>query len=178
MPRSPVAYHSAILIPVLIAAAIYGTERISRWSKKYSAKKLTSLVLIASFISCYLLAPLPLPGAVNTWKPVHFLNLPDSTVHTIRSLIGIEASVSAQANIGSHFSQRREIYRFPNNDQLRQQLVSAYSSKGDMRGAINICWFAVTPSNVTCDPSTKSTTMSTDSFDPSPKCSTGSSCPR
>jgi len=41
----------------------------------------------------------------------------------------------------------RAIYRFPNNDELRQQLVSAYSSKGDMRGAINICWKILRQSN-------------------------------
>jgi len=72
------------------------------------------LTLIASVISCYFFAPLPLPGAANSWKPTHFLNLPDPIVHTMRSAIGEEASVSAQANIGSHFSQRREIYRYPN----------------------------------------------------------------
>jgi hypothetical protein len=32
----------------------------------------------------------------------------------IRSLVGDNASVSAQANVGSHFSQRHEIYRYPN----------------------------------------------------------------
>jgi len=114
MPRSPFGYHSASLIPVLTVAAIYGVERISRWNKKYSAKELTNLVLIASFVSCYILAPLPLPGAANHWRPTHFLNLPDPSVLTIRFLIDEEASVSAQSNIGSHFSQRREIYRYPN----------------------------------------------------------------
>jgi predicted Zn-dependent protease len=34
----------------------------------------------------------------------------------------------------------RAAYRFPENDELRRQMVSAYSRKGDMRGAINICW--------------------------------------
>lgn len=114
MPRSPFAYHTASLVPVLIAAAIYGTKRISRWNKKYSAKELTNLVFMASFISCYILAPLPLPGAANHWRPTHFLNLPDPSVLTIRFLIDEEASISAQSNIGSHFSQRREIYRYPN----------------------------------------------------------------
>ena len=41
----------------------------------------------------------------------------------------------------------RAIYRFPNNDELRRQLVTAYSSKGDMRGAINICWKILRQSN-------------------------------
>lgn len=34
----------------------------------------------------------------------------------------------------------RAVYRFPDNDELQKQLVSAYSTKGDLRGAINICW--------------------------------------
>ena len=55
-----------------------------------------------------------MPGAVNHWKPTNFLNLPDPSVSAIRSFLDEKASVSAQANIGSHFSQRREIYRYPN----------------------------------------------------------------
>lgn len=112
--RSPFTYHSAILVPVFTVAAIYGTERISRWNKKFSAIELTGLVLIANFIGGYCLAPLPLPGARNFWKPAHFLKLPDPIVQTIRYAVGEEASVSAQANVGAHFSQRKEIYRFPN----------------------------------------------------------------
>ena len=115
LPRSPFAYHSVSIVPVLITAAIYGTARISRWSKKFSAIELAGLVFIVNFIGGYCLAPLPLPGARNFWKPVHFLNLPDPIIHTIRSVIGEEASVSAQTNIGAHFSQRREIYQYPNN---------------------------------------------------------------
>ena len=41
----------------------------------------------------------------------------------------------------------RAIYRFPNNNELHRQLVTAYSSKGDMRGAINICWKILRQSN-------------------------------
>lgn len=114
MPKSPFAYHSVSLVPVLTVAAIYGSKRISRWSKKFSIKELVSFVLIASFLGGYFFAPLPLPGAKNVWAPVRFLNCPDPSVSTIRSMVGEEASISAQANIGSHFSQRREIYRYPN----------------------------------------------------------------
>ena len=41
----------------------------------------------------------------------------------------------------------RAVYRFPNNDQIRQQLVEAYSKKGNMKGAINICWKILRRSN-------------------------------
>ena len=71
-------------------------------------------MVITSFILGYYFAPLPLPGAKNVWAPNHFLNLPDPVIQTIRSEVGDKASISAQANIGAHFSERKEIYRFPN----------------------------------------------------------------
>jgi len=114
MPRSLYAYHSITLIPVLTVAAVYGSERISRWSKRFSVKELAGFVVITSFILGYYFAPLPLPGAKNVWAPNHFLNLPDPVIQTIRSEVGDKASISAQANIGAHFSERKEIYRFPN----------------------------------------------------------------
>jgi len=114
MPRSPFAYHSVTLIPLLITAAIYGVKRLSLWQSRYTLTQLTGLAVIAIFVGGYVFAPLPLPGAYNFWAPAHFLSLPDPRVQMIRSLVGDNASVSAQANIGSHFSQRHEIYRYPN----------------------------------------------------------------
>ena len=75
---------------------------------------MAGLAVITSFVGGYVFAPLPLPGAYNFWAPAHFLSRPDPRVQTIRSLVGDNASVSAQANVGSHFSQRHEIYRYPN----------------------------------------------------------------
>ena len=114
MPRSIISYHSVSLVPVIIVAAIYGLKRISRWTKKLSIKEWSSFLLILNLVGSYFFFPLPLPGARNYWNPTHLINLPDPVVEQIRSVIGAQASVSAQANIGSHFSQRREIYRFPN----------------------------------------------------------------
>jgi len=113
MPRSPFAYHSVTLIPLLATAAIYGVKRLSLWQSRYTMTEMASLAVIASFLGGYLLAPLPLPGARNFWAPAHFLSRPDPRVQMIRSLVGDNASVSAQANVGSHFSQRHEIYRYP-----------------------------------------------------------------
>jgi len=114
MPRSLYAYHSISLIPVLTVAAVYGSERISRWIKRFSVKELAGFAFMTSFILGYYFAPLPLPGAKDVWAPDHFLNFPDPTVQKIRFQVGDNASVSAQANVGSHFSQRKEIYCFPN----------------------------------------------------------------
>jgi uncharacterized membrane protein len=114
MPRAIIAYHTVCLVPVIIVAAVYGAERISHWSKKFSIKELASFVLIVSFVGSYFLSPFPLPGARNYWKPAHLINLPDPIIKKICSKLGKEISVSAQANIGAHFSQRHEIYRYPN----------------------------------------------------------------
>ena len=114
MPRSLIGYHSVTLIPILTTAAIYGVKRLSLWQSRYTLTQLTGLAVILSFVGGYLLAPLPLPGARNFWAQAHFLSWPDPRVQTIRYLVGENASVSAQANVGSHFSQRHEIYRYPN----------------------------------------------------------------
>ena len=114
MPRSLFAYHSVTLIPLLITAAIYGVKRLSLWQSRYTMTEIAGLAVILSFVGGYVFAPLPLPGAYNFWAPAHFLSQPDPSVQMIRSLVDDNASVSAQANVGSHFSQRHEIYRFPN----------------------------------------------------------------
>lgn len=114
MPRSPFAYHSVGLIPVLTVAAIHGAARISRWQKKFSITEITGLALGASMVMGYRFAPAPLPGAFDIWMPTHFVNWPDPSVKTIRATVGNNASASVQANIGAHFSQRRGVYLYPN----------------------------------------------------------------
>ena len=118
MPRSPIAYHSAALIPIFTVAAIYGVKTLSKWQKRFSVKELSVLVLIASALMGYVFAPFPIPGAANVWAPASFVSLPDPRVQEIRSLVGKDASVSVQNNIGAHFSQNKEIYRYPSRIDL------------------------------------------------------------
>lgn len=112
MPKSVFAYHSALLLPALTAAAAYGVRRISLWWTWLSSTQISGLALIASLALGYVLAPLPIPGAINFWAPAHFLNVPDPAPTTIHAALGT-ASVSAQGNIGAHFSQRSQIYPYP-----------------------------------------------------------------
>lgn len=112
MPKSVFAYHSALLLPALTSAAAYGVRRISLWWTWLSSTQISGLALIASLALGYVLAPLPIPGAINFWAPAHFLNVPDPAPTTIHAALGT-ASVSAQGNIGAHFSQRSQIYPYP-----------------------------------------------------------------
>jgi uncharacterized membrane protein len=117
LPRSVLAYHSITLVPILTVAAIYGVKKISlhkSWINRHSARELTFYVLGTSLFCGYFLAPLPLPWARNNFAPANLFSRPDSEVEIIRSAIGFNASVSAQSNIGAHFTQRKEIYRYPN----------------------------------------------------------------
>ena len=116
LPRSIFSFHNLSVIPILTVASMYGVKRLSRLSKKinrFSVRQLVILIVSVNFISGYFLAPLPLPGARNIMAPTRFFNWPDPYIKTIRSAIGDNASVSTQANIGAHFSQRKEIYVYP-----------------------------------------------------------------
>jgi uncharacterized membrane protein len=113
MPRSVFAYHSVSLVPVLVVAAIYGSSRIAKWWRKDLLSVMAVAVGVMSLVSGYMLAPLPLPGARNFWAPVRLLSLPDPNLPIIMREVGAETSVSAQANVGAHFSQRQHIFQYP-----------------------------------------------------------------
>jgi uncharacterized membrane protein len=115
MPRGIWAYHSVGLIPALTVAAIYGVSRLSSRQNKFSARELTGLVLISSVTLGYIFFPAPLPGAKNIWAPAHFPLRPDPTLQAVRAATRNDASLSVQANVGGHFSQRQKIYLYPQN---------------------------------------------------------------
>lgn len=123
MPRSIFAYHSVTLVPALTAAAIYGARRFALRFNKYTLTQLAGLVTTLNFATGYIFAPLPLPGARNIWMPTHFMNCPDRSVQTIHASVDDNASASVQANIGVHFSQRREIYLYPNKADETEVII-------------------------------------------------------
>lgn len=123
MPRSIFAYHSAPLVPVLTAAAIYGAKRFTLRFTRYTLSQLAGLAVVASFVAGYVSAPLPLPGARNIWRPAHFMNWPDPDIQAIRAAVGDNASASVQSNVGAHFSQRREIYVYPNKADETEVII-------------------------------------------------------
>jgi len=123
MPRSVFAYHSATLVPVFTAAAIYGSKHFALRFTRYTLSQLAGLVVVVNFATGYILAPLPLPGARNIWNPTHFMNWPDPSIQAIRAAVGDNVSASIQANIGAHFSRRREIYLYPNKASKTEAVI-------------------------------------------------------
>ncbi|MEI6207924.1 MAG: DUF2079 domain-containing protein [Desulfuromonadales bacterium] len=113
MPRELISYHSVTLVPILTVAAMYGARRMAPQAAHVFSIPLSQLVLLLTLGLGYLSAPLPLPGAMNFWRPSQWIQLPDPTFKQLRTVVDNGASLSVQANVGAHFSQRREVYRYP-----------------------------------------------------------------
>ncbi len=114
MPRSIFAYHSVTLIPIFCTAAIQGSLRVTKVFKGISLNNLAGFVFLSSLLTCYILSPFPFPKSANFWAPKSLINLHDQTLDEIKSVLSPASSVSAQANVGAHFSQREFIFSFPN----------------------------------------------------------------
>jgi uncharacterized membrane protein len=109
MPRSIFSYHSVTLVPVLVVAAIYGSRRLDLFFRRIRIIKepaLIALVLVCSYLL--------LPGIYHFWAPQRFIAFHDENYKKIQGFIKPEMSLSVQANVGAHFTQRLEIYRYPN----------------------------------------------------------------
>lgn len=117
MPITIISYHSVTLVPILTVSAIYGTRRIAPLLRKTFIIPLTKwvlyLTLLFTLTFSYAIAPLPLPGSANFWRPVQWFQVPDPTLKQIREIVTKRSSISVQANIGAHFSQHRLVYRYP-----------------------------------------------------------------
>ena len=113
MPRGINSYHSVTLVPVLTVAAIQGVRRLATRFAGDPVTRLTNYVLCFTLTLGYFFSPLPLTGAANPWAPAHLRGAPDPALPKVRAVVGDHASVSAQANIAAHFSQRGQVYLFP-----------------------------------------------------------------
>lgn len=127
MPRRIYAYHSVSLIPALTVAAIFGVSRLSNWMNNFPFRGLmplilTGFVLVTSSVSGYYLLPAPLKTD-SFWAPAHLTLRPDPALQAVRKAIGPKASLSAQANVGAHFSQRQEIYLYPHHANETEAIV-------------------------------------------------------
>lgn len=112
MPRSIFSYHSVTIIPVLIVAAIHGGHRLTSTLDGLSSAKIATFAMSINLFLGYVLGPFSFPGSRNIWNPVNTVSFYDKNLNTVRDVIG-NASASIQSNIGSHFSQRTLLYRYP-----------------------------------------------------------------
>jgi uncharacterized membrane protein len=113
MPRSIYAYHSATLIPIFMYSAMSGLHRCSKYRIKKLIPEITVSCLLASMLMGYFLSSFyPLPGVLNSWAPEKIIPYDDPVLVEVKELAGTH-SVTVQANVGAHFSQRMEVHPFP-----------------------------------------------------------------
>lgn len=116
LPRSIFSYHSSTLIPVCTVAAMYGLKRFMLLCKKYTYMDMSIFTLIMTLIFGWLFFPFfQLPASVYLWKAKNFLTFHDPALQEVKKVVKDDFSVVAQANVGAHFTQRQEIYTYPNN---------------------------------------------------------------
>mgnify|MGYP001183731466 CR=1 FL=1 len=114
MPRSIFAYHSITLVPVLVVAAIHGSCRIHHCWRRASSELQAFAVVALTLALAWLFFPFfALPGGSGFWAPKQVLRFHDADYAVVRDLISPEMSVSVQANLGAHFTQRYEAYIYP-----------------------------------------------------------------
>lgn len=112
MPRNIFSYHSVTIIPFLTLGAIFGWQKVHPCFKSLSGEGILKLALCLELILAYYVAPLPLLGSVNFWRPLSVITSFDEREAAIKKIIG-NGVISVQANLGAHFTQRFSIYGFP-----------------------------------------------------------------
>jgi len=110
MPFNLNFYHSSLLAPMIFFSTIFALKKYFADNKKYLNFFLYMIVL-ASLATNYLFTLTP-------WTAKYSLADFAVTDHSrkiaeIKEIIPQEASMSVQHNLGSHFTHRRDIFRFP-----------------------------------------------------------------
>jgi uncharacterized membrane protein len=122
MPRSLFSYHSATIVPLLTIAAIHGLRKLSLYLKTISAENILKTLLGFNLILTYSLAPLPLPGSVNFWRPIETIPSFDRRESIVKKMVENQ-SITVQANLGAHFTQRELIFVFPEKIGVAESIV-------------------------------------------------------
>ena len=124
LQKSILSYHSVSLIPVITIAAMQGLQLIKTLSL-FSRVNLMLLLIIPFMISFFLWAPLII-GKNSFWQ-LNLIPQRDNSLSVINKLIPPQSSLSAQANIGSHFAGRQLIYVFPNKSEIADFIILRFA---------------------------------------------------
>lgn len=107
-------HYTAGLIPVLLAAAIFGAGRLQRLRP---GLPVATGVVVLGLVSSYLLGPLPVwqyfPGGQSHQAQAAEVSEHDRIASRALRLIPPDAVVSATNSLGAHLSARRRVLSFP-----------------------------------------------------------------
>jgi uncharacterized membrane protein len=121
-------YHSAIIIPFVYFSAIL-TFRQWFLTEKFLRRLFLIAIVCSSFYSLYFFSLVGISGKgiFSEYRPgAHARKISE-----IKKIIPASASLSVQHNLGPHFSEREEIYRFPvNKDEAEYVLLDRTNPYG------------------------------------------------
>lgn len=128
-------HYTALAIPFLFAAAVFGVMRVWRWlgggfrrgesemaGERPSRLALAATVLLAAFAGSYFLGPIPLPGATYT-AAYYSRDAHDAVLDRAVALIPDNVPVSVNNNAGAQLAARRVAYVFPSYEGAEWVLV-------------------------------------------------------
>jgi len=113
LQRSMNSYHSVALIPIVLIAGMRGFRLFCRVVSPRISKQTAAAAAFASVLFFSLCLP-HLLGQSSFWQ-LNLIPAKDPKLAELQKRLPAQAVLSAQANIGSHFSQRQSIYIFPKN---------------------------------------------------------------
>jgi cell division protein FtsB len=106
-------YHSAIIMPFIYFSAIITFKRLFLGNRNMEIFFSFGIVFVSLFFfHAYSLAPLAASNStLGEFVPSENAN----KIEAIKNTIPANASISVQHNLGPHFSERQELYRYPLN---------------------------------------------------------------
>jgi uncharacterized membrane protein len=109
-------HYTAGLIPVLVAAAVFGAARLTR-ARPHRGATIASAALVLALVSNYVLGPIPLwrylPGGEQAQAHAAEVTSHDRVAAAALRVIPSRAVVSATNTLGAHLSARSRVLSFP-----------------------------------------------------------------
>jgi uncharacterized membrane protein len=144
-------HYTAGLIPVLVAAAVFGAKRLER--RRPGAPVATGVVVLG-LASSYLLGPIPVwqyfPGGQSQQARAAEVSEHDRIASRALSLIPHDAVVSATNSLGAHLSARRRVLSFPYLQDARwiaaDETAPGYADRlAPLPTAVQLSWLRRNP---------------------------------
>ena len=144
-------HYTAGLIPVLVAAAIFGAKRLQRLRP---GLPVATGALVIGLASCYLLGPLPVwryfPGGQSHQAQAAQVTEHDRIAARALRLIPAGAVVSATNSLGAHLSARRRVLSFPYLQDARwvaaDETAPGYADRlAPLPTAVQLSWLRRNP---------------------------------
>jgi uncharacterized membrane protein len=144
-------HYTAGLIPVLVAAAVFGAKRLEH---RRPGTPVATGVVVLGLASSYLLGPIPVwryfPGGQSHQAQAADVSEHDRIASRALSLIPHDAVVSATNSLGAHLSARRRVLSFPYLQDARwiaaDETAPGYADRlAPLPTAVQLSWLRRNP---------------------------------